>query len=216
MKKWLGLILVAGLAVSAAACTPVEKAPEAAMQVKPVDLFAGDAQKFKPFLGLMSGAVQVKYRGKSNEIKTTLEVWEYGKKTQTLGELGESIRDKDGKEGKEEQYSFDGEAIFSVKGSQGEDPNKTHYEITVALTDKNGSTSSQLDWVVDAKQVASSPIELAEELNLQEGERAAVWGMQATDEQVIKTVDFTPESLKNAKWALLVFMSAGSEETPAP
>ncbi|USG66984.1 hypothetical protein NDK47_06725 [Brevibacillus ruminantium] len=213
MKKWFGLVLVAGLAVSAAACTPVEKAPEAAMQVKPVDLFAGDAQKFKPFLGLMSGAVQVKYRGKSGEIKTTLEVWEYGKKTETLGEFGESIRDKDGKEG---LYSFDGEAIFSVKGIQGEDPNKTHYEITVALTDKNGSSSSQLDWVVDAKQVASSPIELAEELNLQDGERAAVWGMQATDEQIIRTVDFTPESLKNAKWALLVFMSAGSEEPSAP
>ncbi|MEJ8543769.1 hypothetical protein [Brevibacillus borstelensis] len=214
MKKWLGLVLVAGFAVSTAACTQVEKAPEAAMQVKPVDLFAGEAQKFKPFLGLMSGAVQVKYGGHSNEIKTTLEVWEYGKKTETLGEFGESIRDKDDKEG---LYSFDGEAIFSVKGSQGEDPNKTHYEITIALTNKNGSSSSsQLDWVVDAKQVASSPIELSEELNLQDGERAAVWGMQATDEGTIRTVDFTPESLKNAKWALLVFMSAGSGETPAP
>lgn len=208
IKNWLFRIFVIGLLLLQAACTPIEKTPAAPLQIAPLDLFAGEAQKFKPFLGLMSGAVQVKYRGEGDVLRIDLEVWEDGKLSHSLGSSDYMLKQQEG------DNQFDGEAIFSVQSlpDQAQPANKTSYQVTTALTSESGFTSTKLEWTVDAKQVASSTIELKEEKALQEGERVAVWGMQATDENAIHVVELTPESLQQTKWALIVFLSVTNNE----
>jgi hypothetical protein len=60
--------------------------------------------------------------------------------------------------------------------------------------------------------MGSGLIQLHDSVEVSEQEEAAVWGMQATDENVMYVMDFSPERLKQAKWALVVKLSAVDEE----
>jgi hypothetical protein len=205
----IGLILI--IAVMLCACskdvsnqseTAITKQVEGtALHVEPIDLFAGEARKFQPFLGTMSGAVKLKYGGNKNDISAKIELWENGTKTKTYSSIGTSMQDSQDK-----TKDYEGEFIVSIKTVSIEG-SKPLYEITTAFADKNGTASSITYIDRDIRNTGSNTIQLNKSLDVSENDEVAVWGMQATDKNEWETIDLTPERLKNAKWALIFKLS---------
>lgn len=204
----IGLILI--IAAMLCACSKdVSNQPETAitkqvegtaLRVEPIDLFAGEARKFQPFLGTMSGAVKLKSGGNKNDISAKIELWENGTKTKTYSSIGTSMQDSQDK-----TKDYEGEFIASIKTVSIEG-SKPLYEITTAFANKNGTASSITYIDRDIRNTGSNTIQLNKSLDVSENE-VAVWGMQATDKNEWETIDLTPERLKNAKWALIFKLS---------
>jgi hypothetical protein len=209
-QRWL-LCLVFGMAIVLCACGIQETVKPATLRVEPVDLFAGDAKKFQPFLGEMSGSVKLKYDGEKKVLRATAEIWENGRKTKELGSIGSSILNTD-----ENSKKFEGEFIVSLKNQQSDAQSgseaRTSYTATVSFYQYDGS-SSTVTFQVDAptKHTSKMEVRLDKPLEAAETEQVAVWGMQATDENVMRTIDFTPESLKNAKWVIVIKVGLADE-----
>lgn len=206
------MILICCLCVLAAAITACSKSDsknEGTLKVKPFDLFTGDSKKFQSFLGLMSGGIKLNYKGDKKSIRAKFEVWENGEKIETgqsIGSLNQVLKSGD--------YVFDGEFIISVKKQQ-ETSNvkKTHFTVSSAFINNGGSTTST-DFQIEAntKLVSSMPIVLSNEgQSFSENEEIAVWGMQASDQNGMQTVDLTPEMLKKVRWAIIVKISLADE-----
>ncbi|MED4602057.1 hypothetical protein P9314_15275 [Paenibacillus validus] len=176
-------------------CTKSQEVQRDLLHVKPVNVFEGDAKKFQPFMGPMSGAVKLNYKGDQKSIRATAEIWENGVKKQTIGEFSTLLRS-------EEQRTFDGEFIVSMKELD-TDKEGTHYMATVAIIHEDGSSSTQFRIDSPVKHTSKMPVTLGKPIDVPDNEEAAVWGMQATNENSMRTIDFTPESLKNAKWVIL-------------
>ncbi|WP_028612586.1 hypothetical protein [Paenibacillus harenae] len=205
----IGLILITA-AMLCACSKDVSNQPETAitkqvegtaLHVEPIDLFAGEARKFQPFLGTMSGAVKLKYGGNKNDISAKIELWEKGTKTKTYSSIGISMQDSQDK-----TKDYEGEFIASIKTVSIEG-SKPLYEITTAFANKNGTASSITYIDRDIRNTGSNTIQLNKSLDVSENDEVAVWGMQATDKNEWETIDLTPEGLKNAKWALIFKLS---------
>lgn len=210
MKKLLFTSILLLLTLAVLACSApepsqpiVKKQPEENMlHVEPVDLFAGEASKFKPFLGLMSGAVKLKYTGNKQEINAEVELWENGVKTKTVGKVGTMIQDS--QEGKK---VFEGEFIVSIR-EVNLDGSKPQYEITSSIADKDGSSSIVSLIERNPKMTGwLGSIQLNKSLTVSENNKVAVWGIQATDENTIDAIELTSEDLKKVKWALVFVLS---------
>ena len=52
-----------------------------------VDLYKGDGAKFKPFLGSMSGAFQLEYKGNKPNAHLDIDIWEKGEKVSSAGSI---------------------------------------------------------------------------------------------------------------------------------
>jgi hypothetical protein len=188
------------------ACSTSVRTQPGMLRIEPVDLFAGEDKKFKPFLGVMSGAVKVSYEGKKEAIRAVFEVWENGVGTKTGKTFGELTRASN-----RSRY-YDGQFLISVTEPDGNRAGSSRYVITAAFVDDKGHASYRTELAADQKHTASGLIQLHDSVEVSEQEEAAVWGMQATDEGVLYVMDFSPERLKQAKWALVVKLSAVDEE----
>ncbi|OMF24160.1 hypothetical protein BK133_23385 [Paenibacillus sp. FSL H8-0548] len=174
------------------------------LQVKEVDLFAGDAKKFQPFLGAMSGAIKINYTGSKQSIRADLEIWENGVKKETLSSfMGTLIS-----ESKRGDRVFDGEFIISVKQqNEMDNANKTRFKITSAFIDQGGSISSGTEVAADLALTGSRTINFGNQAQeFSEDEEIAIWGLQAS-EGIMQAVDLTPEMLKRVSFAMIVKIS---------
>jgi hypothetical protein len=207
VKRMLIICFVIVLSTIAFGCSNSNPNKLAVLNVKPIDLFSGDAKKFQPFLGSMSGAVKMKYKGSKRSINETIEIWENGSKKETM-KSGSIIQIS-----KSGDYVFDSEFVISVKKQNDTtNANTTRYIVTSAFIDQNGSTSYETQIVADSLLTSSMPIVLNNEgKNISEDEEIAVWGMQATDKNGMQTVDLSPEMLKRVRWAMIVKISLADE-----
>jgi hypothetical protein len=209
MRRIFVFCFVIVLSTSLFGCSKSNANKLATLNVKPFDLFSGDAKKFQTFLGSMSGAIKLKYKGSKKSIKVSVEIWENGTKKETLDSFGGSIFQIS----KSGENIFDGEYVISVKKQNDiTNTNKTRYAVTSAFIDKNGSTSYEMQIEADYQLAGSMPIVLNKEgLDISENDDIAVWGMQATDKNSMQTVDLTPEMLKRVRWAMIVKISLSDE-----
>lgn len=209
MPKLRLLSLVIVMSAVLCSCGKPEPVKPASLRVEPVDLFAGDSKKFQPFLGFMTGAVKLKYDGEKKTIRASAEIWENGVKTQDLGSIASMLNN-------EKRKPYEGEFIVSLKERQSGDPSGsgagTSYMATVSFYQPGGGASTSTFQVdAPAKHTSKMEVRLGGPLEAAETEQVAVWGMQATDNNTMRTIDFTPESLKNAKW-VIVFRVGFAEE----
>lgn len=209
MRRLILICCLIVLAAAITACSKLDSKNEGTLEVKPYDLFAGDSKKVQPFLGLMSGGIKLDYKGDKNSIRANVEVWENGEKkemTQSIGALNQITKSGD--------YVFNGEFIISVKKQQ-ETSNvkKTHFTVSSAFIDRGGSTTStDFQIEADTELVSSMPIVLSNKgQSFSENEEIAVWGMQASDQNGMQTVDLTPEMLKKVRWAIIIKISLADE-----
>ncbi|BBH21936.1 hypothetical protein Back11_32810 [Paenibacillus baekrokdamisoli] len=209
MKRMVMIGFALVIAITLVGCSQSNPNIKPVLHVKPVDLFAGDAKKFEPFLGLMSGAVKLKYKGSKTSIKASIEIWENGTKKETLASMGGAIL----RASESGDHVYDGELILSVKKQNNTaDENKTRYTVTSSYIDKSGSSSYEITLEADSKLTGSSPIVMNDKgMDIAENEDIAVWGMQTTDQNSMLTVDLTPEMLKRVRWAMIVKLSLADE-----
>jgi hypothetical protein len=207
MRRMLIICFVLVLSTALFGCAKSEQNKMGLLNVKPFELFSGDAKKFQPFLGSMSGAIKLKYKGNKKSIKANIEIWENGTKKETL-KSGSIIQIS-----KSGDYVFDSEFVISVKKQNDTaNANKTRYAVTSAFIDQKSSTSYEMQIETDNQLTASMPIVLNNKGQvISENEVIAVWGMQATDQNSMQTVDFTPEMLKRVRWAMIVKISLADE-----
>ncbi|MFS0869060.1 hypothetical protein AB3N00_03880 [Paenibacillus xylanilyticus] len=64
----------------------------------PIDLSQGEAARFKPFLGMMSGAFKLAYEGSKPYARLDMDIWENGKKVDSAGSIGDLFFSLEGQE----------------------------------------------------------------------------------------------------------------------
>ncbi|WP_141499851.1 hypothetical protein [Paenibacillus luteus] len=192
------------LLVVLSGCSEASSEKSGVLTVKPFELFEGDAKRYQPFLGSMSGAVKLNYKGTKSNVRVSMEVWENG----ALKEPEQSSLSSALQQSQNGDRVMDGELVVSVKQQTDEiTPKKTKYNVTVALNDQGGTSSTEYEVTADIAVSSSMPIVLGNnELVIDEAEEAAVWGMQAS-ENGMQTVSFTQEMLKDVKWAIVFKIS---------
>lgn len=184
------------------ACSPSVSQPDArkedSLQVTRTDLFQGESEKFKPFLGTHAGAVKLKYDGPDAWIQVDVEVWESGVKVETPGGWSTEIA----KLPNEKTASLDGELIVSIY-QKNTDSNETQYDIRSAITKKGkGFSSSAQTIAARTNLTGSSPLVLNKDVQIEPHGSAYVWGMQATDGNSIRTYGSIEEALERSRWAI--------------
>jgi hypothetical protein len=73
MGNPLRIVLLVLSSLMLLACSTSVRTQPGMLRIEPVDLFAGEDKKFKPFLGVMSGAVKVSYEGKKEAIRAVFD-----------------------------------------------------------------------------------------------------------------------------------------------
>lgn len=197
MKKRLLIVLMFTFIISLIGCSGAGTKKEGIIYLQPVDLFAGKAAKFQPFLGNFSGAVHIKYAGKKKYLEAKLDIWENGEKTKTNGSIGIPLVEKNG------QYIIDHEVIISVNDVNYEEES-SYYIIKTAFVDGNGSSSSELRYKADKKYNSFGTMAHDEPIQISENEPAFAWGIHATDTNSIRTAGLTEEGLAETDWALVL------------
>ncbi|MBP1933838.1 hypothetical protein [Ammoniphilus resinae] len=175
------------------------------LYVAPVDLFSGDAKKFEAFLGSDAGAVALEYEGPKTNMKVETEIWENGKKVQTVQSMVSNIEEGEGK-GK-----FKGEFIISAQQVQGMDENFEYDLNLVLFQQEKGYTSMKGTIPKDKKYTAQMPIKIDGKMDVPEDESVVVWGIQATDQNSLSSYSSVEETLNKARWALIARISLDDE-----
>ncbi len=125
MKRYIPMMLtLAALLLVLSGCTGNSTKP---LAVESIELFEGDAVKFRPFLGGMSGAIKLDYTGSKTDMKIDLEEWENGVKKANAGGMSDLLFNRRGTE------KYKSEIIYAVETIEDMDsPTKLRLKIASA------------------------------------------------------------------------------------
>jgi hypothetical protein len=177
---------------------PEQRDENAKIILTPIDLFEGDAAKFKNFLGSMSGAFELRYEGKKPNVKLNIDLWKNGEKTVSYGSVDDLFFSS--------EEGSDVEVIISIDTIRLEGYEEFSTIKVGTIYDRGSSTSSfTIPW--DKKLSTYGLIRYIEPLTFNANGSVHVWGMQATSTSSIRTADFSSESLSRLEWALIFTLS---------
>lgn len=184
--------------------TPVIEQSEKPTEITltPVDLFEGDAAKFKLFLGSMSGAFKLRYEGNKPTVKLDIDIWRNGKKVSSSGSIGDLFF------GSKESHEV--EVIISVDTTSIKGTGE-FFEVKVNAINDSGSSLTTFTFPWDKKLTTQGLIDNTEPFTFNTDESVHVWGMQATSNNVMRVADFSPESLSGLEWALIFTLNFEDE-----
>ncbi|CAM3796454.1 hypothetical protein [Marinicrinis lubricantis] len=167
-----------------------QRTSPAEITLTPVDLFQGDAAKFRPFLGSMTGSFQLSYEGTKPNARLEMEVWENGHPS-SMGFMGDLFSSEDG-EPKKVEVIITADSVSTSKENKD-------------LMIKMGAGSGVAAFTIprDPKLTSEGILQYHEPHSFTADEPFYVWGIQATSSGMIQTADFSPESLKQLEWGLL-------------
>lgn len=201
MRKILSLTILLLLSISLLSCTAANQEP--VFQVTPTELFAGDAMKFKPFME-NAGAVKVQYRGEKESIRLLAEVWVNGELRDIHRQIGGFLTKETGNGLRE----WNGEVIISLDMTENVEG---YSQYTAKSVFFEGSGHVSYGYTFDADEVHTAfghiPLYQEQRVSPEEGE-AAIWGLQATNLNALRTMDFSPEQLKLTDWAVIFKLAA--------
>ncbi|MGO0061449.1 hypothetical protein ACTID9_15730 [Brevibacillus fluminis] len=168
------------------------------IRAEPEQLFTGAEKKYQPFVGSMSGGVRFTYTGNKNTLSVDVELWENGRKKQTLVTTETPLN----RQGETAKDTYDSELIAAVTevSAEGDHP---RYEIKFALTDENGTVSNRFSaekrpsFQLSSLMALQGPAEAGEDTGL------CVWGFQATDEHSLSSTGSIEEDARKAKYAIV-------------
>jgi hypothetical protein len=205
MRKIVSLATLLLLSMGLISCSAADGEP--VFQVTPTELFTGDAVKFKPFLE-NAGAVQVKYSGEKESIRLLAEVWVNGELQDIHPQLGGFLT----KETKHGLRTWNGEVIVSIDVTENEEGHSRYTAKSVFFED-DGHVSYGYTFDADEAHTAFGHIPLGHEQRVspEDGE-LAIWGFQATSQNILHATDLTPEQLKQTDWAIVFNLAASDVE----
>lgn len=193
MRSTISILITLLLLVG---CSAIETNQKHGVTVTSMELFHGKEERFKPFLGNMSGAFQLKYSGEIPNVTLELEIWEKGKKTGTLGSIHDLFLSEEDKQRKEIEVIINNELITI----------KDHAPIMltkIGFTTELGSSFMSFSNEWDEKWKGRSLISTYEKQMITVGESAPVFGIQTTSSNKLYTSDFSAESLNRIEYALV-------------
>lgn len=201
MRKLLSICILMLLCVSMLSCSTASH--KSVFKVEPTDLFAGDKVKFKPFMDHASG-VKVQYKGDRESIRLLAEVWVNGELRDIHPHLG-GFTTNETKDGLRE---WNGEVIVSAEVNENE-KGHSQYNTKAVFVDGKGSVSHIYSFDADIKHTGFGQFPLNQVLNVSpdDGE-VPIWGLQATNRNVLHTMSFDSERLKLTDWAIIFKLSA--------
>ncbi|WP_219834007.1 hypothetical protein [Paenibacillus sp. R14(2021)] len=196
-------LLLGMLMLLTAGCTPLfeSHAPEqeagpAVMTLTPVDLSVGKGAKFRPFLGVMSGAFKLRYEGNKPHARLDIDIWKDGKKAASSGSIGDLFYSSDGSGGREI------EVIIAVDTVPVEGKEELRI-VKVNTIDDTGSSLMTFTAKWDKRLTSRVLLQTAERITFKADEDVHVWGIQATSTGMIRTADLSEASLSGIEWGLI-------------
>lgn len=187
------LISLAGCSIES---NPTESNKPTSITLTSVDLYKGDGAKFKPFLGTMSGAFKLKYKGTKPNAHLDIDIWEDGKKVSSAGSVGDLFFSSD------DEGSSDIEIMIAVNTISKEDQDR-YKEIKINLIHDSGSSFVTFTIPWDEKYALEGLISSGQSQTFAADESVYVWGMQSTSTNWIHTADLSPESLSRLEKAII-------------
>lgn len=193
------ILLLSLTGCEAGSDVPVIKSKNESTEItlKPVDLFKGDGEKFKLFLGDMSGAFKLRYEGYRPHASLDIDIWKDGKKVESVGSIGDLFFDSAVEEKDDEIEVIVSIDTISIK-DQADDLNK----IKISIRNDSGASLYTLTTPWD-KALGTRGVIQKEPSTFTTEESVHVWGMQATSTYTIRVLDFSPESLGSIEQAII-------------
>lgn len=199
-----GTVLISLFLLMLAGCTslfeserlrPETKFDEGQVTLTPVDVFAGDAAKFKHFFGLTTVGFKLHYEGEVPDAHLDVHIWKDGKEDTSVMSIHDLFRGTD--------ESKEVEVIISIDSItlQDHDPLKS---IKIGITQDSGSTLStttMASW--DEQMTLSGTSSHHEPVVFNTDETAYLWAMTATSKNQLRTGDFSPGSLQEMERGLV-------------
>jgi hypothetical protein len=187
------MVLLSGCSGSEPPAPPPEQHNNrTVITLTPVNLFEGEAAKYRLFLGNMSGAFKLSYEGDKPKASLDIDIWRNGKKVEKAGAIGDVFFRPDGSGSREIEVIISIETI-AVNG-QGE-------QAVIKAATGSGFATFTIPW--DKKLTGRGLIASHEPRTFTAGKAVHVWGMQATSTNEIRTADFSPESMSMLEWAVI-------------
>ncbi|MGE7826964.1 hypothetical protein [Paenibacillus sp. NPDC093718] len=177
--------------------SPENNSATAKIQLTPVDLFQGEAAKFKLFLGPMTGAFKLKYEGNKPNVSLDIDIWKNGQKVDSAGSIGDLFYSSD-----EEKDSNEVELIISVD-TESIEGLEEFKKIKVNTNSHSGSSLSIFTIPWDKTLTAEGLIQDTRPRSFTIDQPVHVFGMHATSSNEIHTADLTTDSLTKTEWALV-------------
>lgn len=185
--------------VALANCGADARTDEGEIVVKPTKLFVGELRRLEPHLRLVTGAVDLDYRGPEVPVTLRIEIWSGG----------ELLSDGDSMTGR---LNGPGEASISVREVASAD-GEARYEVVTALGKNGFSSAVRRLTAPDLVDKARWPMELTAPVTLERNEPLAVWALlvDGFGSQPEGSID---EAAQRVDWALVLRLVV--DEQPAP
>jgi len=190
------LLSLVGCSAESSEIIPERKTKPTVITMTSVDLYKGDRAKFKPFLGTMSGAFKLEYKGTKLNAHLDIDIWEDGKKVSSAGSVGDLFFNS------EDKVSHELEIIIAINtiSIEGQDQYK---EIEINLMGDSGYSFVTFTTPWDEKYTLQGLISTFESQTFPADETVYVWGMHASSTNSIPTADISPESLNRLEKAII-------------
>ncbi|MCR8642232.1 hypothetical protein NV379_06120 [Paenibacillus sp. N1-5-1-14] len=193
------LLLVVALSITAIFLTKSTSFTTNKLYVEPQKLFTGELSKYAALVDGTYGALKVKYKGSKQEIGVKMETYKNGVLTDTNALAG-GLFIQDSRNG---EYQFDGDYVIWIRELKNSDTGNVNFQLKHSFTENRSISSVQMTLDTDFKTAGRMNIEMNTPAQITDHEEIAVWGFQATDENQMRTTDFSPEYLKNTKYAVV-------------
>ncbi|WP_425447931.1 hypothetical protein [Dethiothermospora halolimnae] len=130
------------------------------VEISPSTLFEGELKKIEPHLDLLTGCVEVSYKGNKKNFRAIYELWEKGKVTEEY----------DGISFKGIEDSFDSDISVSAKRLEND-------KYRLKLIVENAMTTEKFDLPINLNYNA---INLNKQIKTQDDKEIIIWGLAGT------------------------------------
>lgn len=190
LKRVCIIILLSSLLVFIG-CTEREEFENNQAKIIPGTLFEGDTKKLQPHLDMITGCVEVKYKGDKESIGAKYEIWENGEMKEANNITSRFIKNNE----------FDGRISISLKEDI-RDENKC--EMKTFISDDKGYGGSTIYIESFYKDFGYGPEELHEETVINDDEEISIWGVSAYKGSFASGGLNIEEEVKKSDWGLVL------------
>lgn len=191
------LLTLTGCSTEPKSPVPEKREEPTEITLTPIDLFKGEAAKFKPFLGNMSGGFKLRYEGNKPNANLDVDIWKNGEKVTSACSILDLFFQPENSKNKEIEII----ASIQTRSNEGQDD---FNEIKVTTVSNTGTSSFTCSNEWNNELTAKGLISMGETYTFTTENTVHLWGMQATSTNQIYTADFSPESLSMLEQAIIL------------
>ncbi len=154
------------LALIFVGCAEREELGKNKAEISPSSIFEGDSKKLQPHMDMITGCVEVKYKGDKKSIGVKYEIWENGEIKADHNATSKFIKNNE----------FDGTISISLREDIREE-NKCKMKIFISDDKGFGGTTIPVENFY--KDSGYGPEELQEKIVINDSEEVVIWGLAA-------------------------------------